>query len=325
MSAGAQRRAAYRQIKADRGDPVALVAAALSADERQRRYLRRRVLGPVLGKAAAFDAIDVGLTLSDPARRADHLTRVRDAIQHGDDLALRDLIDAAIWWSMPDGYELVRPFIGAGKTSRVGLVRRIEDGAEFAWKIPESDSAASTRALLEVAARAREWVRLGANPDPALVAPDGRTVLQRYVDGVTLHGLLQGIPRSPQQSTLAEERDTLISTAPGVALAAMFASMARGGAFVSGLNPKNLIYDGDRWHVIDSGSVQRTANVAEAFALQRRSALLQWTRWTPGAAGEAAGVFQVVRRQLNLGWSAPLQAQWVRMHRVVLRRRRERV
>lgn len=339
----------YRLLKESRDDPSVLVVAALEGNGRQRKYLRRRVFGPLHGASPAFDAIYVGLTLLDKGRRVRHLERVRDAIASGDDETLVKLAQSETWWSLPTGYELVRPFIGAGKTSRVALVARSEDGAQYAWKIPENDGEGAGRELREVAARSEEWVRLGAALEPVRMVEDGRTALQPYVEGVTLHKLLRKwLSTSSDRSSVGNSavgsgaellrvarRTTgqemlaggfaAIGSEAGESLIDLYVRLAQGHAFVSGLNPRNLIHDGDRWQVIDSGSVQRASGVVEAFSLQRRSAHDQWTRWTPDAGAVAEAVFRQVREKLRLGWSSPIRAAMTRASRVVLRRRRGRI
>ena len=113
----------------------------------------------------------MALTIRDEAAHADHLERVRVAIEAQDVPALEEL-GAGARIEPPDGYTLLREHIGTGKTSRVALVRRDRDGQLLAWKIP-ADDGTETRAHAQASVeRSREWVRMGVSNAPVEWAED---------------------------------------------------------------------------------------------------------------------------------------------------------
>lgn len=169
---------------------------------------------------------------------------------------------------VPAGYEAVDDNIGSGKTSRVSLLRRLDDGELFAWKVPADDSVATREMLAILAGRSEVWHRIGVARGVAALAPDGTTLLQPYVDGRSLRSAfldtdLLGDPDDPLLTPLAET----------------FRRLAEARVSISGLNTENLIFDGVRWLVIDSGAIREWRSPWRAWAVQRRKIAKHWIRW----------------------------------------------
>lgn len=165
------------------------------------------------------------------------------------------------------GYEVLVPNAGIGKTSVVSKVRRLEDGAVYAWKVPLSDDAETLRALDLQIERSREWVRVGVSRAESVRAPDGRTLLQPWIEGMTLR---RAARLTPLLTDPTEPRH--------VALVAMLRRLAESRTFVSGLNPVNLCYEDGEWHVVDSGDVRICDSPSEAWEVQRSDLVRKWTR-----------------------------------------------
>lgn len=268
-------------------DPTALAVTAMQGDAAVLRRLHRKVFPRLHGRSPAFDAIYVGITLSEREQREQHLTNVLDAIRGEDEDRLRELTEQATWWSVPTGYSVDSTYIGSGKTSRVALIRRDSDGVKMAWKIPANDSVRAREELVEQVERSRAWHELGASDAVLEPAQDGLTVLQPFIKGPMLHEILSD-HRLQDQDALRQ------------ALVTLLAGIITGRTFISGLNPRNFVHDGTRWHIIDSGSVQRTRSVGEAFGRQRKDARSHWTRWTKDSGDDIELVFDEVHREVGL-------------------------
>jgi hypothetical protein len=244
--------------------PLLLVAADGGA--RVRAYLHRHVFPDLLRTEPVFDALYVAVTLSDDATRAGHLERVRAALAAKDDAELRRL-GAGLDVPIPAGHTLVREHIGTGKTSRVSLVRRDTDGCLLAWKIPSDDSAVTRGHAVASVERSLEWARLGISEAPVEWADDGVTLLQPFVDGETLSDAMRA------SSFLTDRADPRHA-----ALIEFLRKVVVARTFVSGLNADNMVHDGERWQVIDSGSVQPQPTEARTWLRQRRACQDKWTR-----------------------------------------------
>lgn len=169
---------------------------------------------------------------------------------------------------MPPGFELARENIGAGKSSRVSVVRRTADEALFAWKVPSGGKADGRDVFESLVRRSREWVRLGVAAGVVEFAPDGETLLQPYVAGTSLRKLFR------ESDLLSDPADPRLHP-----LADLFRDVVTAKVYVSGLNSENLIFDGERFQVIDSGAVRSMSSAYGAWRRQRTKLARHWVRF----------------------------------------------
>ena len=169
--------------------------------------------------------------------------------------------------SAPPGFEIVEAMAGMGKTSLVAKVRRVSDGALFAWKLGVSDAAETRVAMREQVERSHEWVRLGVSRSISIWSSDGRTLLQPWVEGDTLRAAMTS---SQMLTNAADPRHA--------ALLQMLKRLAAARRFVTGLNAMNLIYDGATWQFVDSDEIREYATASEAWDRQRHDLCRKWTR-----------------------------------------------
>jgi len=246
-----------------RNDPLLLLMAVSRGGSRLRRYLHRVVFADLLGIRPVHDALHAALTISAPDALARYLEDLAPAVEAADEARLSALVETVRWWHVPAGHTLQRWQIGAGKTSRVALLTRDRDGARFAWKIPLDDAPEGAEMLRVMVRRSEEWRRLGLVDQTSTMADDDRTLLQPFVEGSTLDDLLRHGPLAP------DARAGLVD---------LLVSIVQARRFVSGVNPQNLIHDGQRWQLIDSGSIYTLPTVLEAWTRQQRDTRRQWTR-----------------------------------------------
>jgi hypothetical protein len=168
----------------------------------------------------------------------------------------------------PAGFETVREHLGAGKTCVVRLVRRVEDGALFALKVPRADDPATRALLEELIERSRVLTRLGLAPGELRRDPTGRVLLQPFVEGPSLRSLLA------ETDLLTDAADPRLRD-----LAALFSRIVRARLCVSGLNSENLIFDGERFRIIDCGVIHRMVSGHGAWRRQREKLARHWVRF----------------------------------------------
>jgi hypothetical protein len=140
--------------------------------------------------------------------------------------------------------EVVREDFASGKHSRVSLVRRA-DATLWIWKRPQDDSTAHQVAFRKDMKRAKTWRALGLSNIEVEWHPDQRSLLRTYVPGVLAFERIQQRGFWTDEAYAKDRR----------ALAQLIVHAAAQRAYVTDLNPKNLIFDGTRWHVIDSGTI----------------------------------------------------------------------
>ncbi len=258
----------HRAPFAERRD--VLLLAVSRAGPRARNALHRHVFPALHGKSAEFDALYAAVTVSDDARRVSYVAAIREPLARGDADALRDAMRAAGLDPPvpPEGFELVARCIGAGKTFRVGLVRRRADGALHAWKIPADDSPETLADVALAVERSAEWERRGVPGPAAVFAADGRTVLQPFVRGETLRRLIR------ETQILTDSSDPRHAE-----LVRFLGALAAARVVVRGLNAENLLHDGSGFRAVDAGAVHYARTPRAAFAAQARECRKKWTRW----------------------------------------------
>jgi hypothetical protein len=200
---------------------------------------------------------------------------------------------------IPGGFELIREEIGSGKTSMVSLVRRVEDGALFAMKTPRSSDPTSRALLGELVERSRVLAGLDIARGEIIFDPDGRVLLQPFVEGPSLRELFC-------ETDLLTDPDDLHLPA----LIDLFARIIREGFFVSGLNAENLIFDGGRFEIIDCGALRPTVSAYGAWRRQRQKLLRHWIRFDDHNPGVIRAFLK--RLQAGLGLSPVSLRDWLR-------------
>ena len=190
---------------------------------------------------------------------------------------------------VPEGFEVVEDHIGSGKTSRVSLVKRRSDGQLFAWKVPKDASPATREMLAVLVERSKVWQRIGVARGEARIAADGATALQPYVPGRSLRSALleTDLLRNPEHPLLPP----LVET---------FRRMAAARVSVSGLNTDNLLFDGERWLVIDSGAIREWRSPWRAWAIQRKKLRKHWIRWDGHSREDVAALVRSIEARLGL-------------------------
>ena len=163
--------------------------------------------------------------------------------------------------------EVIKEDFASGKHARVSLVR-MPDQTLLVWKRPHDDSKAHHMSFRKEVQRAVQWRALGLSTVEVRWHEDHHSLLRTYVPGVTAMERFQ-------------DREFWVGDAcvqQRLALATLFRHAAQQCAYVTDLHPKNLIFDGRRWQVIDSGSI-RWRDSPESTLQKYREQLIE--RWSP--------------------------------------------
>ncbi len=169
--------------------------------------------------------------------------------------------------ALPDGYEMVKPVLGVGKNGSVALVKRVSDGALFAWKKPSNDHEDNKRALVKEVELAKKWRDLGVSKMDAILSADGTSLFKTFVPGPTLKKLMveNDIFNHPESIEYQ-------------ALQRMLTRAVMGKTYISGVNSENLIFDGEEFQIIDSAHVDSLDSRRETFNEYRTTLIGKWSR-----------------------------------------------
>jgi hypothetical protein len=163
-------------------------------------------------------------------------------------------------------FEVIRKDFSMGKHSRVSLVR-CPDQTLWIWKCPADDSKSHQMAFRKEIERAKVWRQLELSDIDVQWHEDKRSLFRTYVPGVLALDRIRSREFWIEDSYAAERS----------ALGQLIARAAQHGAYVSDLNPRNLVFDGSRWQVIDSGSIRFGGSPEATLKKYRQRLLKNWS------------------------------------------------
>ena len=162
-------------------------------------------------------------------------------------------------------FEVIREDFAMGQHSRVSLVR-CPDQTLWIWKRPADDSKSHQMAFRKEIQRAKVWRDLDLSTIEVRWHEDKRSLVRTYVPGVLALDRIQSREFWTDESYATER----------CALAHLIVRAAQQRAYVNDLNPMNLIFDGRRWQVIDSGSIRFTESPASTLKKYRQRLMKTW-------------------------------------------------
>jgi hypothetical protein len=165
-----------------------------------------------------------------------------------------------------EAFDVIRKDFGMGKHSRVSLVR-CPAQTLWIWKRPADDSKSHQMAFRKEIERAKVWRQLELSNVEVRWHEDKRSLFRTYVPGVLALDRIQSREFWTDE-TYVTERCTL---------AHLIVRAAQQRAYVSDLNPRNLIFDGCRWQVIDSGSIRFSDSPESTLKKYRQRLMKNWS------------------------------------------------
>jgi hypothetical protein len=165
-----------------------------------------------------------------------------------------------------EAFEVVRKDFAIGKHSRVSLVR-YPDHTLWIWKRPTDDAKSHQMSFRKEFERAKVWRQLELSNGEVRWHEDKRSLLRTYVPGVLASDRIQS-REFWTDATSATERRTL---------AHLIVRAAQQRAYVSDLNPRNLVFDGSRWQVIDSGTIRFRESAESTLKKYRHTLMKNWS------------------------------------------------
>ena len=165
-----------------------------------------------------------------------------------------------------EAFEMINQDFATGEHSRVSLVRG-PDHTLLIWKRPADDSPSHQMAFRKEIERAKVWRALGLSNVEVRWHEDKRSLIRTYVPGVLALDRIQS-RRFWADDSHATER---------CALADLIVRAAQQRAYVNDLSPRNLIFDGCRWQVIDSGSIRFRENRESTLKKYRQRLMKHWS------------------------------------------------
>lgn len=166
-----------------------------------------------------------------------------------------------------ENFKIIHEDYAHGARSKVSIVKRKSDGKLLIWKQPLFDDRWHHESLRKEIKYAKYWRKFGISKVRVCWHPDGRSLLKTYIKGDTLEQILKKNPgffskKSQHSKTLRE----------------LFGHLIESKHYIYDLISENLVFDGKRWHVIDSGSVRNRDTRSETKREYKRELIKSWSK-----------------------------------------------
>lgn len=146
-----------------------------------------------------------------------------------------------------DHFDIIHEDCGRGIHSKVSVVKRESDGKLLIWKRPVSNNSEHQRAFRKEIERAKYWRKFGISKVKVCWHSDKKSLLKTYIEGKTLSQILENdhhfFSRTESQSVKA--------------LGKFLRLLVDSKHYIQNLSCENLVFDGNRWHVVDSSDVHK--------------------------------------------------------------------
>lgn len=164
-------------------------------------------------------------------------------------------------------FAIIHKDYGHGARSKVSIIKRESDGELLIWKQPLLDDEWHHDSLKKEIKYAKYWRKFGASKVKADWHHDGRSLLKTYIQGDTLDKVLKENPGFFSRKSR-----------PLKALKELIGYLINSKHYVCDLIGENLIFDGKRWHIIDSGSVYYRGTRSGVKKEYKEKLLKRWSK-----------------------------------------------
>ena len=144
-----------------------------------------------------------------------------------------------------DHFEIIHEDCGHGMHAKVSVVKRQSDGKLLIWKQPASSSPKHQKAFRHEIKRSKYWRKFGISKVKVCWHFDKHSLLKTYIKGKTLTQILKDDPHFFSTTNRHSVK----------ALGKFLRLLINSKHYIQNLSCENLIYDGNKWQVIDSSNI----------------------------------------------------------------------
>jgi tRNA A-37 threonylcarbamoyl transferase component Bud32 len=143
-------------------------------------------------------------------------------------------------------FDIIHKDFGRGTHAKISIVKRRSDGELLIWKRPKrSNIYRHIESFRQEIKKSKYWRRFGVSQVRVFWHHDKISLLKTYIRGPTLKQMLE---ENPEFFSETESK-------PAKALGKLIRLLIDSGHYIADINRTNLIFDGDRWHIIDSSCI----------------------------------------------------------------------
>jgi tRNA A-37 threonylcarbamoyl transferase component Bud32 len=165
-------------------------------------------------------------------------------------------------------FKVIHKNCGKGVHSKISVVKRKSDGKLAIWKRPRSRSHSHQKSFRQEIKKSKYWRKFGISTVKVCWYHDKHSLLKTYIKGPTLkqmlndHHLHFSRPDSKPVKALGEFVSLLINS----------------GHYIQDVNRKNLIFDGNKWNLIDSSGIYGDMSRSEIVQKYKNALLKSWSK-----------------------------------------------
>lgn len=167
-----------------------------------------------------------------------------------------------------ENLDMVYENCGHGMHARISIVKRESDGKDIIWKRPISENPEHRKALRKEVKRAKYWRKFGISKVKVCWHPDHTSLLKTYIKGKTLTQILE---KDHQFFSKTKNRSVK-------ALGEFIRLLIDSKHYIQNLSCENLVYDGKRWHVVDSSNIHKRDSHSKIKREYRRKFFGIWSK-----------------------------------------------
>ena len=164
--------------------------------------------------------------------------------------------------------KVIRKNFGHGVHAKVSIVKRKSDGKLLIWKRPSSGSSTHQKAFRKEIERSKHWRKFDLGKVNVCWHKDKRSLLKTYIKGKTLTQILK---RDHNFFSKTKSRSTK-------ALGKFVELLIDSRHYIQNLSCENLVFDGKRWHIIDSSNVHKKESSSKIKQEYRKKFLVSWSK-----------------------------------------------
>lgn len=154
-----------------------------------------------------------------------------------------------------------------GVHGRISVVKR-KDGKLIIWKRPRSSDNIHQESFRQEINKSKYWRKFGVSRVKVCWYKDKQSLLKTYIKGPTLKQMLR-------KGSL---RFSEPNSRPVKALGELVGRLIDCGHYIQDVNRQNLVFDGKKWHLIDSSAIQGKVGRSEIRQKYRKTFMRSWSK-----------------------------------------------
>ena len=165
-------------------------------------------------------------------------------------------------------FKIVHKDCGHGVHGMISVVERKSDGKLIVWKRPRSNSYRHQESFRQEIKKSKYWRKFGISQVKVCWHPDKASLLKTYIKGKTLKQILKDDP-----NLFSKRKHRSVE-----ALGKLVELLIESKHYIQDVNRQNLVFDGKKWHVIDSSVIHAKTNRSDTRHKYKKAFLKSWSK-----------------------------------------------